>query len=345
MLGYIYAIKNTVNDKIYVGQTRKRLIDRFRVHKQAARDTSNRSKLYTAMRELGIDNFYIEEICRCKYNELNDKEKYYISVYDTIKNGYNSLKGGSYSSQYCETTDELEELVIRLYTKFNGSMINIQKYLGISIYLIRLVLHNNGIDTNKSFEHMKEIDKTKVYGVHRKAGQIVEFKNAYVAAQALYDEGLTTQDKLYVRNDIERSIKSEDRPYGIGSYLWFRDKTKAKEKSAEVIAKYDISRYDITQRGPFISIKMKKKQTVPCNQRNMTYLGAKVNVDIPNEFDALREHGNDPTYLMELLKYYSVNKIAAYYSVSFTTMKRRLASLGLPYTKDEIAAYRKEVNS
>ena len=76
----------------------------------------------------------------------------------------------------------------------------------------------------------------------------------------------------------------------------------------------------------------------------MTYLGAKVNVDIPNEFDTLREHGNDPTYLMELLKYYSVNKIAAYYSVSFTTMKRRLASLGLPYTKDEIAAYRKGVN-
>ena len=162
MLGYIYAIKNTVNDKIYIGQTRKRLIDRFRVHKQVARDTSNRSKLYTAMRELGIDNFYVEEICRCKYDELNDKEKYYISVYDTIKNGYNSLKGGSYSSQYCEMTDELEELVIRLYTKFNGSMLSIQQYLGISNYLIRLILYNNGIDTNKSFEHMKDVDTRRV---------------------------------------------------------------------------------------------------------------------------------------------------------------------------------------
>ena len=166
-----------------------------------------------------------------------------------------------------------------------------------------------------------------------------------MAAQALYDEGLTKQDKLYVRNDIERSIKSENRPYGIGSYLWFRDIAKAKEKSTEVMANCDMSRYDVTQRGPFISIKMKNRQTVPCNQRNMTYLGAKVNVDIPNEFDTLREHGNNPKYLMELLKLYSVNKIAAYYGVSFATMKYRLAGLGLPYTKDEIAAYRKEVNN
>lgn len=345
MLGYIYAIKNTVNNKIYIGQTRGLLKNRFFTHRGAARDISRRSKLYTAMRELGIDNFYIEEICKCEYNELNDKEKYYIRFYNTIENGYNSLKGGSYNSKYCEMTDEIEGLVVRLYTEFRGSFASIQNYTGMSQYLISIILYSHGIDTNKSFEHMKEIDKTKVYGVHRKAGQIVEFKNAYVAAQALYDEGLTTQDKLYVRNDIERSIKSEDRPYGIGSYLWFRDIAKAKEKSAEVIAKHDISRYDITQRGPFISIKMKKKQTVPCNQRNMTYLGAKVNVDIPNEFDTLREHGNDPKYLMELLKHYSVNKIAAYYSVSFTTMKRRLANLGLPYTKDEIAAYRKRANT
>lgn len=342
MLGYIYVIKNKVNDKIYIGQTRKMLVDRFRIHRGAARDISNRSKLYTAMRELGIDNFYIEELCKCEYSELNNKEKYYINLYDTVENGYNSLKGGSYNSQYCEITDRLEDLVIRLYTEFNGSMLSIQEYLGISNYMIRLILHTNGIDTDKSFEHMKEIDNRRVYGVHRKAGHIVEFKNAYMAAQALYDEGLTKQDKLYARNDIERSIQSEGRQYGIGSYLWFISLDKAMVKSAEVKSRYDMSRYNITQRGPFIAIKMKHEQPIPHEQRNMTYLGAKVNVDIPNEFDPLREHGKDKEHIMELLKLYSVNKIAAYYGVSFATMKYRLAGLGLPYTKDEIAAYRKE---
>ena len=37
-MGYIYMIKNTINDKIYIGQTQKSLDERFEWYKYNARN-------------------------------------------------------------------------------------------------------------------------------------------------------------------------------------------------------------------------------------------------------------------------------------------------------------------
>ena len=62
--GKIYAIKNNVNDDVYIGSTTQPLSKRFNDHKKNLKDNSkyNRCSVYKKMVELGKENFYIELI-------------------------------------------------------------------------------------------------------------------------------------------------------------------------------------------------------------------------------------------------------------------------------------------
>ena len=92
MIG-IYKITNKINQKVYVGQS-IHMEARWQQHKREALGDRSNTKLYQAMREYGIDNFVFEIIEQCLEKELNEKEQYWISFYDSFQNGYNSNKGG-----------------------------------------------------------------------------------------------------------------------------------------------------------------------------------------------------------------------------------------------------------
>lgn len=93
----IYKITNTINDKIYIGQTTVTLEARWGGHKAKALSGTT-THLYNAMRKYGIEKFKIEEICRVNsLQELNKMEEYFIKEYDSISSGYNILKGGDHN--------------------------------------------------------------------------------------------------------------------------------------------------------------------------------------------------------------------------------------------------------
>ena len=59
---YIYKVRNTVNDKVYVGLTNNPRV-RFAAHKETSQASKSRlynDPLYVAMREIGVENFSIE---------------------------------------------------------------------------------------------------------------------------------------------------------------------------------------------------------------------------------------------------------------------------------------------
>ena len=59
--GKVYAIRNSVNDAVYVGSTKRELAQRFTQHKSIALKCScNTRHLYAMVAELGIDCFRIE---------------------------------------------------------------------------------------------------------------------------------------------------------------------------------------------------------------------------------------------------------------------------------------------
>lgn len=95
MIG-IYKITNKINNNCYIGLSVD-IYRRWNSHKQRYKDESNKEYdkiLYKAFRKYGIDNFSFEVIEECSYEELKEKEKYWIAFYDSYNNGYNATPGG-----------------------------------------------------------------------------------------------------------------------------------------------------------------------------------------------------------------------------------------------------------
>lgn len=84
----IYGIKNKINEKIYIGRSTD-IERRWKTHLRDARK-GDMCKIHIAMRELGIENFYLIIIEECPVEELNEKEQFYIDFYDSWHNGYNN---------------------------------------------------------------------------------------------------------------------------------------------------------------------------------------------------------------------------------------------------------------
>lgn len=91
-MGYIYVIKNDINDKLYIGKTSTTILNRWYHHKDAY--LTNDWHLYRAMRKYGIEHFWIEEIEKCPDKILNEREVFWIKKLDTYSNGYNMTTGG-----------------------------------------------------------------------------------------------------------------------------------------------------------------------------------------------------------------------------------------------------------
>lgn len=99
----IYKATNPLTNKSYIGQTVKTLSQRAAEHKHKAlceNDTSN--KFHNAIRKYGYDIFewsILEESETWDYDTLDEREKYYIELYDSVNNGYNTLYGGQGKSR------------------------------------------------------------------------------------------------------------------------------------------------------------------------------------------------------------------------------------------------------
>lgn len=94
--GFIYTITNSVNDKVYYGQTKSNPPShRWNRHKYSTKKHCN-VPIHCAMRLHGIEKFKFEIVCSCDtLDELNKKEMEVISTNNSYcPNGYNIMKGG-----------------------------------------------------------------------------------------------------------------------------------------------------------------------------------------------------------------------------------------------------------
>lgn len=95
----IYKWENLKNGKCYIGQA-KDLYIRIKHHLGRMKNASKNDDclLYRAVAKYGIDQFDLEilEILPNSNTKclLNEREKFYISLYDSYRNGYNLTLGG-----------------------------------------------------------------------------------------------------------------------------------------------------------------------------------------------------------------------------------------------------------
>lgn len=140
----IYLITNLQNGKKYVGQSQD-IEARWYKHKNALKNgTHVNSPLQYAWNKYGPEAFNFSILEECALEELDQKERYYIQLYDTYNSGYNLDKGGLGIRGYKHTDEELArmrriqspfvvlqfDLKFNLIARFEGGYINAAKHYG-----------------------------------------------------------------------------------------------------------------------------------------------------------------------------------------------------------------------
>lgn len=92
---YIYVVRNSVNTKVYVGQTRN-FAQRKALHLYCTKK-GDQKPLYCAIREIGIEKFTFDLLEECSdATTASQREAHWVAHFDSIKNGYNLTSGGGY---------------------------------------------------------------------------------------------------------------------------------------------------------------------------------------------------------------------------------------------------------
>lgn len=94
----IYKITNTVNGKIYIGQSRDL---KQRRQDEILKQRVNRH-LKNSFKKYGVDKFQIEILAECDIEQLDELEKHFIAEYDSTNPmiGYNKTYGGRHKYKF-----------------------------------------------------------------------------------------------------------------------------------------------------------------------------------------------------------------------------------------------------
>lgn len=185
MVGYIYYISNTVNDKLYVGKTLSSIEKRFQEHCRDSRKRRMEHRpLYNAMRKYGEDKFSIHLLEEVDASSLAEREIYWIQKLNVYKNGYNGTHGGEGKILYGEDFTEA------FINDFESGMPirNIMKKYHCSKEVIVQRLRDAGFDTKQNMVH----NRVMVEQYDRDGNFIQLFQSITEAAKYLVNVGLSS---------------------------------------------------------------------------------------------------------------------------------------------------------
>lgn len=133
----IYKFENKINHRIYIGQS-KNIERRYKDHLNRAKNNHQgnsefNSPLHCAIRKYGIENFNFSIVEECSEKELNEKEKYWISYYDSYNNGYNCTSGGDSSEHSIKFNEDFISQIQNILLTTTDTYESIHNKYNISI--------------------------------------------------------------------------------------------------------------------------------------------------------------------------------------------------------------------
>ena len=202
--GRIYIIKNTVNDKVYVGQTKVSLKLRFQNHLSAARNGKDYI-IGKAIRKYGEDKFYIELLEECTVEVLNEIEKFLIAFFNSSVNrsGYNISTGGN----VIRTTKELDkDIVIEL---FNSGIpaFKIAKILHTGVPNVTNLLKSLNIRYGVDLQKVDAVEEAMIIDLYLDGYSTVEIGNKF-------NRNKSTIRRILLRNNINLRTFKETKNLG-----------------------------------------------------------------------------------------------------------------------------------
>lgn len=144
-MGVIYKITNTINNKIYIGQTVITEPKRWQQHIWYAKNDPNKDCviLCNAIRKYGAESFKREIIETVDNNLLNKQEQYWINYYNSCDKeiGYNISLGGEGCCKYSD------EQILQTYVDANKNIAQAASISQISKETLSHRLQSMGIIT------------------------------------------------------------------------------------------------------------------------------------------------------------------------------------------------------
>lgn len=148
MLGIIYIIRNDINSKVYVGQTFRSLEERWKEHLRSKCSKGEKHMLIKrAIFKYGKEHFTISILEKCEESKLDEREVYYIKLYNSYLSGYNMTKGGQEGTKPLKLLN-VEKEIISLY-KEGFSLREIAKEYNVDKCTIKHILEINNIKIRK----------------------------------------------------------------------------------------------------------------------------------------------------------------------------------------------------
>lgn len=181
-MGYIYKIINSVNEKIYIGQTKNPIKYRWQHHLWKGRNPDkpdNDYPLYRAMRKYGTFNFSIEQIEEIPDNLLNEREIYWIKEYNScVPNGYNCDLGGAGVSKF-----DHQEILNYFLTTGQKNASKTAQHFKCSLITVLKILEKNNLEGQGQYQPIYQIDL--------KTGEILQEFNSLIEARQQLNIGRT----------------------------------------------------------------------------------------------------------------------------------------------------------
>lgn len=191
--GRIYIIRNTINNKVYVGQTIVSIKLRFQNHLSAARNNKD-YVIGKAIRKYGEDKFYVELLEECLKEELNEREKYWISFFKSTNNkyGYNLSIGGHHPF----TTKVLDKE--KIFSLFNKGIpaYKIAKILHVGVPKITQVLQDNNIKYGLDLQKTDITEEAMIIDLYLDGYSTVDIGKQF-------NKNKSTIRRILLRNNIE----------------------------------------------------------------------------------------------------------------------------------------------
>lgn len=255
--GYIYKATCTITNKCYIGQTTRSFEKRKCEHLSAARSDKHPQKdchFYRAIKKHSEENFEWEiiETHLCEdiddlYNILFKQEEYYVDLYDSFNNGYNSNLGGIGSKgKPCteETRKKLrlinlgrvrsEETKRRISEKKLGKLLSEEHKLKIKINT-KKACENNIERSNK----IREANSLRVK-VYTEDGKLLNTFDSIKVGAEYYN-----LDPSYITKNCKRKALTSGK-FGNLQLIWryFEDSFTDEDRSlikSNIVEVYDIN--------------------------------------------------------------------------------------------------------
>ena len=235
----IYLIENIANNKKYVGQSLN-VNGRIGRHKSYLKRQAHENQyLQRAYNKYGAKNFKFKVLEKCPIEDLDDKEIYYISKFETLdyEKGYN-LEGGGNAGKIISETTRLKK--VGKNNPMYGKKVSDKTKKKMSE-------SSRGKNNKLSEEDVVEIKKLLIKGIEQKEigdiygvtfstiSKIATFKNWEYVRPDLNDEYLKVK-ALKEKEDIDTVLRLWDEGKSLRG---IQEKTHIdRRKSREIIRQY-----------------------------------------------------------------------------------------------------------